>query len=532
MIEGNEFYDHEREGLDLKEMVRTLWSYRRAMVIGIGGVIMVMIIALLAVYLYVPTERVATVGFQLTFNLAESGKYPNEATFSSADVIAPPVLSEVYRMNQLERFTDFQSFRESMYVLLASAEQGMLDSEYQTKLADIKLSPVDRARIEEEFRQKRESLKTTQLSLNFRRTERLTGMPPELTSKILHDVLAVWATQAAEKRGVLQYNIPSLTKNLLKNDYIAGDDFVIAADYLRAKVQEINKNIVDVSRLPGAQTMRTEKERLSLAEIGLSVQDLWRFKLAPLITMLHSRGLAENSRAVTVYFQDRLFQNRLLHDESLNQLKSLQDALASYMQAKGSVASPSGSGPGNRSGLGAEGTVIPQLGETFLDKLVELSNKDLTDIKFRQDILNRIIEKGSVVADLETQVVYYQSMIDDFKSPTVTRDATTQAGIKEQLEIVRSGLSHAMDGVEEIYNEVSAHNLNPPSMLYAMTSPVTIIARPALPVSQAMFYATMFLFLALVLIPIACLVHASMTNSELLVLSKSGDKKSERALSA
>lgn len=524
MIEENEVFDSEREAIDLKRAFRTLWRYRRTMTIAIGGVIIAMIIAMLAVYLYVPIERVATVRFEATFNLAESGKYPNDATFSSADIVAPPVLSEVYRMNQLERFTDFQSFRESMYVLLANSERGMLDSEYQTKLADLKLTPVDRARIEEEYRKKRDSLKATQFSLNLRRMERLTGMPPELTSKILHDVLAVWATQAAGKRGVLLYDVPALTKNLLKNDYIAGDDYVIAADFLRAKVQEINKNIEDVSRLPGAQTMRTAKERLSLIEISLSVADLWRFKLAPLISTLHSKGIAENPRVVTLYFQDRLFQTRLLHEQTRNRVKSLQDALAVYMQMKAGGALPSGTVPPNRSGLGADGTVIPQLSETFLDKLVEMSNKDNSEIKFRQLLTNRIIDEGVAAADFETQVAYYQSVIDHFKTP-LAKDAITEASIKEQLGIVRSGLSHAVDGIEEIYNEVSAHNLNPPSLLYAMTSPVTIIARPSLPVSQATFYATMFLLLALVLIPLGCLAHASMIKAGLLVSSSSAEKK-------
>lgn len=528
MIEGNEFHDREPEGLDLKEVARTLWSYRRTIAITMGGVIMVMIIALLAVYLSVPTERVATVVFQLTFNLADNGKYPNNTAFSSADVVAPPVLSEVYRMNDLQRFTDFQSFRESMYVLLANSDQALLDSEFQTRLADVRLSAVDRARIEEEYRQKRGSLTTTQFSLNLRRTERLVGMPPELTAKTLHDTLAVWANQAADKRGVLQYDIPSLTNSILKNNYI-GADPVIAADFLRVKIQEIDTNIEDVSRLPGAQTMRTAKERLSLPEIGATVRDISRFELAPLIATLHSKGLAENPREVTTYYQDRLFQTRLRYEQSRGRLKSLQDALAGFMQVRGGVAAPSGEAP--RSGLGSDSTVIPQLSEGFLDRLMEMSNRDNSETDFKQEITNRIIDEGLLLTGFETEVGYYQSVIDSFRTSTAARDTATQARTREQLENVRNGLGHAMDGIDEIYKEVSAHNLNPSSMLYAMTSPVTAVSRPSVPVSQAMFYSTMFLFLALVLTPLACLAHASMTEGGLAV-SQSKEKKPDHALSA
>ena len=69
----------------------------------------------------------------------------------------------------------------------------------------IEKEDTDRARIEEEFRSRAETIKDPSYSINLRRAERFTTLPPALAQKVLTDVLNTWAEQAQSRKGVLRY---------------------------------------------------------------------------------------------------------------------------------------------------------------------------------------------------------------------------------------------------------------------------------------------------------------------------------------
>ena len=82
----------------------------------------------------------------------------------------------------------------------------------RAKLAASGLSLVDRRRIEDDFRTRRQGLTDPRFSLNLREDARVARMPPSLVSKVLDDTLATWARRAAERKGALRYNIPVFSK--------------------------------------------------------------------------------------------------------------------------------------------------------------------------------------------------------------------------------------------------------------------------------------------------------------------------------
>src|SRR5674476_571254 len=83
---------------------------------------------------------------------AAQGQYPNLTPFSVSEIVASPVLTEVYRINDLQRFGKYEDFKDSMFVQQSNPDLDLLAFEYQALLADTKLSPVDRARIQDEFK--------------------------------------------------------------------------------------------------------------------------------------------------------------------------------------------------------------------------------------------------------------------------------------------------------------------------------------------------------------------------------------------
>jgi len=185
--------DYTDDEVSLKPYFETLWSYRRVIAATVGGVVTLYLVGVLLVLLIAPVERVGSVQFRLLFEGAEKGEYANGTPFSASEIVASPVLTEVFKANDLQRFGKYEDFEPSVFVLQSDLDLDLLSYEYRARLADTKLSPVDRTRIEEEFRRKRDALLDPVYTISMRRQERLKTLPRDLMNKVLLDILATWA---------------------------------------------------------------------------------------------------------------------------------------------------------------------------------------------------------------------------------------------------------------------------------------------------------------------------------------------------
>ena len=477
-------------------ILQTLWSYRRVILVGVAAALVVFVVVVIAMYARLPRETLSTIGFRVTFEGAERDQYPNGTKFSSAEIVSSPVLEEVFRRNELQRYAPFQDFKGSIFILQANRELEMLTYEYQGKLADNRLTPVDRARIEEEFRTKRESIKSPVYSLNFRRSERLVKLPANIVAKLLQDTLSIWAQQAAERKGATRYNIAILSKNSLKLDDSA--DYVIAVDMLRNTLERVLKSIEEIAKVPGAEAVRLGDEQLSLADARARAEDLIRFGVDPLLGVIRASGLSRATARPDVYFADRLFDVQLRREEVRLRMTSLQQALGAYQQ-KTAPSAPGAPEP-------STGGVTPQVSESFIDKLVQLSTQS-NDVEYRQDLTNRIILDGAVLADLNRQADYYDSMRKAFSTARQSQNGPLEAQVTSRTKELQVEVFKAMERVEALYKVISQQNLNPDAVVYSITDPFVTRTTSAMTARTVAFYFLLTLLGALILIPLACLAH-------------------------
>jgi hypothetical protein len=489
--------EDEDEALSLQPMVRTLWSYRRAIKTALGLTLVLCVLAGAFAYAWAPKERVASLGFQLTFEGADRGEYPNGTKFSSAEIVSTPVLTEVFKANDLQRYTTFSKFKDGMFVLQTNRDLELLSFEYTAKLSDSKLGPVDRARLEEEFRRKRESLSAAGFSLNIRRSEGLIGIPNASLSKILQDTLSTWASQTAEKKGATRYNIPVLSKNALQRDFLTSEDYIISADILRTKIERILKSVVAMAEIPGASAVRMN-EQVGLADLRANLEDLNRFKVEPLISLIRESGLSRNPARIGQYFEGRLVEVQLARTEAEQRIKSLQDALLGYEQRGTVVSGATATGPTS--------AVTPQLSESFIDRLVQMSTQSI-DVDYRQGLTKRIIDDGMVLAELKRQAEYYELMRRAFASVQGRPDGSVASDVTRRMGQAYDEVARSIDQVQAFYALISQQNLNPDTVVYTVTTPFLVRTTSALSFSTMLLYTIVVLLVAVIMIPLACLAH-------------------------
>ena len=243
-----------------------------------------------------------------------------------------------------------------------------------------RLTPVDRARLEEEFAKKRAALTDPSYSLALRRSERFKALPSDLAQKVLSDTLATWAVQA-ERMGAMKYQIPILSSTILSKQSLDEADYLVAADMLRAKALRVIRTIADLEEVPGALTVRTSKDGISLPEIRANIEDALRFDVEPLLGVIRSEGITKNARLLSLYASNQLFQLRLEKQAAEGRARALRESLQEYMAQRGSRGGSdarTGAALGTRQPAGDSQTLIPQLSESFLDRIMEMSSQTQT----------------------------------------------------------------------------------------------------------------------------------------------------------
>ena len=363
-------------------------------------------------------------------------------------------------------------------------------------------------------------------------------MPPSLVSKVLDDTLATWARQADERKGALRYNIPVFSKNILRRDRIEAEDYITGIDILRAQVRRIIANIDEIATLPGAAVIRIDDGRTSLAEVRVNLEDVLRFQIQPLVGMIRMTGLSRDPESLGRYIDDQLFQISLERAEAETRVAAVQESLRAYMLQRGAVPQAGAGGAIPRPAPAGE-AMMPQLGESFLDRLVEMSTMN-SDIEYRQRLTDRIIEESVAVAAFEREQAYYEDLsrsVADLGPRSGRADRESDLlSVEARFEGAFDQVVVAVDQVNAIYEELSTHNLNPTTpqphnpttLLYTVTAPFTMRTERALSLRTAVLYGALVFMLSLFVVPLGCLVH-SYFQREVVVHREREERPAQRA---
>jgi len=322
---------------------------------------------------------------------------------------------------------------------------------------------------------------------------------------VLRDVLSTWAQQVDARKGALKYNIPMYTRASLSLDLIEKEDYLIAVDVLRSKALAVLDTLDQLARLPGAAAMRTGSDRVSLGEIRAGLIDTLRFRLQPLTATITQSGATSDARRLRAYVDNQLVQARERQAAQQRRVETLQRSLDAYSGEKTFATQAAAAGAARSAAPADQSAVTPQISESFLDRIMDMSKKN-TDVKYRQDMTARIIEEGLIASSVGRDIPYYEDLLR--RLPTSgAAPGPAQAALRAPIRSVYDSLAKSIDQLNVFYTELSAQNLNSQAMLYTPAEPFSDFTARALTIPAILMYAALTFLLALFIVPILCLVH-------------------------
>lgn len=458
----DDFESSPGNSLGLGDIVNSVWNLRLriALVALVGAVVAGFL--LIAAIGFMPAKQQSQLKFRLLFQGADKGLYPNGAKFVPSDLVSTPVLQEVYRRNRLETFIPFEDFKNALVVTNSNAATDRLQREYENRIKDRRLLPVDRMKLESEFAARALAAQDGEYTLLLEVEGAFTRWSGNLAGKVLGDVLYVWAEQS-RNRGVFRFDFNILSDNILNEISADVSDYPILLDRIRITMDRVSTNLEQLSKTPGARLVRAGDKKISLEEVEVLLRDDLRYRLRMIEIPVYALGLERERIMSDAYVTEQLFRIQRETENFETRKGNVQQALLKYSESRAA---------GQGDVADGTGSTRPAAG-SFLDQVLDLSVQG-GDIAFRQSLVKEQLALSEQIIALDHEREIYGKM----KNRAINREIALQVQredlepwVQDQIKGIVSRLGVAIGYAKALHEEISQRNLQP-SMIYVAIDPL------------------------------------------------------------
>src|SRR5205085_9723707 len=143
--------------------------------------------------------------------------------------------------------------------------------------------------------------------------------------------------------------------------------------------------------------------------------DVLRYQIEPLVITARSESLARDPARAKHFLEAQLAYDQRLVDSAHLQQEAIKAALAAYESDRNATNFSAAKRPSANQSVDRQSTpsteaVMPQLSDTFLDRLVDLTSR-ASDSLYRQHMIDDLREASVNAIPRETAVAYDQTLL-------------------------------------------------------------------------------------------------------------------------
>jgi hypothetical protein len=322
--------------------------------------------------------------FQFTFPGAQTGRYSNGLDFTINEIIDSAILDEVYNELELNRYgVGHATFYSAFSIRPFSLTEREIAETFRQQLADRRLLIAERERLENQLRDRLEIASRGAAELSFTLPGRLM-LPPEVGRAVVRRVPRTWAQVAIEKKGVLR--IPGFTAvgKIIPEETIDRQPLPLAilvlieaSQRLDDRLFELANTSAEIGNTPGIWTVRDSLSGKSFRDLEWDVRELQLFHINPLRAALMTYRFPKSERELRDILQQRISHLEFLESNATRQAQAIGENLARFVDATASLNRGAPERRATEQGS-ASGTTIPQVSESFIDKIIELTRASVS----------------------------------------------------------------------------------------------------------------------------------------------------------
>ncbi|MCB1646294.1 MAG: hypothetical protein KDI36_12620 [Pseudomonadales bacterium] len=499
--------------VDLKDLLRAVFNTRVWVVSGL--IIVTALFWTSRVFLNIkdPTIFSYESRISLTFKGVDEGKYPNGSPFAMSDIVAPVVLNRVYDASGVSQYLERQAFVGAFSVKPYTPDRDFILEKFNGLLESGNLTTAEINELQEELNSELSKAASDGVALSFSGTE-LDNIPRNLIDKLLYDVIAEWARHMIEDVGVADFDREIYTSAVVDEKLLSSIDYLIAFEMLLDRLNLLQSNVEKIKAMPNGMVARDGESNLKVPDLEKAISDIQKYQVAPLINPIKSLGIAKDPEIVKLYFENELVmlarQKLLLEGKRNNISKAYQNYVGTEKSSNLNSASQLANG-------GNGGSMIPQFGSEFLDRIVEMTNAG-ADLSYRQMLNGRELEISDELSEVESEIRRIEEILESISGV----DQSTQElrrvyseRVNEELPVIVEQLKYYFSVSVRIYQKLSREDLGGVGSMYRYVDGDVIGAKSRSILSpQNIQTYVILLFLTVVLIVPLAMIRSALRRSD------------------
>ena len=382
--------DSRTDDIALVEVLSVLMHHRKRIVQATLGAMLLVAAGGGLYYLLQPVTKSAVIGFRTTFDQAEQGQYPNGLKFSEADIIRPAIVDAVTENSGVAELCSPDMVRAGLSAQQTSPALRDLAVSYERRMSRAVQNQVDLQRIDQEFSAERSRMRM-EYELRFAPGRQCSDLPDTVLIKMLPAIVAEWARDAVEVRGVLALRPPVEVSPLLERASSGAEGLSARLALIRIAVNRL------IAAATAGERSFSELEQaggaaVSLVDLRLRLQLLLTAELDPrAASIAATRGRLSDQRIRDAM---RYAQSEL--DSARQRVENYQMALREYSGAQASLSTNS--------------EVVAAPNVAMLERFIDMSAANL---KYRRDLSQRMVQAGEEMVEYSRTVEAYREALSN-----------------------------------------------------------------------------------------------------------------------
>jgi hypothetical protein len=464
-------------------VLRFLWSARLWM---LGGFLLALVLSV-AYFLFTGITKPSVTSYRTAIILTmignQDGKYTSGLSYSPNDLRSPAVLTRVYDDNRIAdygvRLSDFAS---AISIQPYSPTLESTASRFRTQLANTRLTPEERSRLEEQYRNELTAAESHGVTVSFTAPSSW-GIPESLGIDIVNDVPKLWADVYVDVLGVSSITNMRTNTELVDLTRIRELDYPLGYDYIESSLERLLERLNDLAAISVIQNASLDPKTPSVADLQRSAQDFEAINIRKILQPLAQVGITRDAEVTSLTFEERIRQ--LERDEQLAKQRA-QIVESARAEESGLNRPDAAANSGSNAGL-------QQFDAGFLDRIVGLSVSE-AGVAYRQSLLDKQIDFSQLATTLASDRAELQQRLNAMR-----RFDPTQPQAVRLTERFALALDDAAVSINEMWDQSKAIVLEVGDNLIATQGR---LYRPIpLPesVETSQFWSSSFLWLAILL---------------------------------
>lgn len=448
--------------IDLKDLMRAVLDTRQWVFVAVVLLSVAFWGLQTASNIVKPTVHSYTTRINLTFKGVEQGQYPNETDFRMSDLVSPVVLNKIYDANKLEDFISRRNFVSGFTAEPYTPDQNLILSKYAGINNNTKLSTAEIEALQKQLSDELQKASSNAVSVTFASTA-ADNIPGDLMVKVLRNVPAEWARHVVEDVGVTKFETEIYSDSVLDENLIGSIDYLIAFEMLLDRLSLLEENLEHIKELPNGVVATDDETGISVPDLDKAIKDIRRYRVAPLVNPVRTLGIAKNPEVVELYFRNELLELQREQQLLLEKRNNVEQTYNSYVRTE------TPGSDGTSASIGGGG-MIPQVGQEFLDRIVEMTNSG-ADISYRQELNTKLLEISDELADAKSEKIRIEeilkSMTGESSSTQALRESYAEQ-VNEQLPAIIDSLRSYFQASVRIFEKLSSEDLGEVTQMYEL----------------------------------------------------------------